>query len=127
MPGTQSGIVKPMLLMAFIALLIKLIAAFIGAFKEYDSVIGLFGVSGGSFDQNTGPRNMTTMVYFIYDQIDKNMVHYASAAAVVLFIIIMIFPKVYMKELCLPNLMANISMNMSKKLATVLKEFKLCE
>ena len=44
-----------------------------------------------------------------------------------LFIIIMIFPKVYMKELCLPNLMANISMNMSKKLATVLKEFKLCE
>lgn len=68
-----------------------MVTSFIGAFKEYDSVIGLFGVSGGSFDQNTGPRNMTTMVYFIYDQIDKNMVHYASAAAVVLFIIIMIF------------------------------------
>ncbi len=68
-----------------------MVTSFIGAFKEYDSVIGLFGVDGGGFDLNTGPRNMTTMVYFIYSQIDDNMVHYASAAAVVLFIIIMIF------------------------------------
>ena len=67
------------------------ITSFIGAFKEYNSVIGLFGTAGGAFDQNTGPRNMTTMVYFIYDQIAKNKVQYASAAAVILFIIIMIF------------------------------------
>jgi len=67
------------------------ITSFIGAFKEYNSVIGLFGSDGGVFDMNTGPRNMTTMVYFIYDQISKNKVQYASAAAVVLFIIIMIF------------------------------------
>jgi multiple sugar transport system permease protein len=67
------------------------ITSFIGAFKEYNAVIGLFGTSGGSFDSTTGPRNMTTMVFFIYDQISKNKVQYAAAAAVVLFIIIMIF------------------------------------
>ncbi len=68
-----------------------MVTSFIGAFKEYDSVIGMFGEQGGAFDANTGPRNMRTMVYFIYDQIHLNQVEYASAAAVVLFIIIMIF------------------------------------
>lgn len=67
------------------------ITSFIGAFKEYNSVIGLFGPDGGSFDTNTGPENMRTIVYFIYDQISKNKVEYASAAAVILFIIILIF------------------------------------
>ena len=73
------------------------ITSFIGAFKEYNSVIGLFGSSGGAFDISTGPRNMTTMVYFIYDQIAKNKVQYASAAAVFLFVIIMIFTLIQFK------------------------------
>ncbi len=67
------------------------ITSFIGAFKEYNSVIGMFGTEGGAFDASTGPRNLTTVVYYIYDQISGGKVHYASAAAVVLFIIILIF------------------------------------
>lgn len=73
------------------------ITSFIGAFKEYNSVIGLFGTDGGSFDITTGPASMKTMVYFIYDQIAKNKVHYASASAVILFIIIMIFTAIQFK------------------------------
>ena len=69
-----------------------MITSFIGAFKEYNSVIGIFGASGGSFDASTGPHSMHTMVYFVYDQIKSpTNVSYASAAAVFLFIIIMIF------------------------------------
>jgi len=72
-------------------ILYMLITSMIGAFKEYNSVIGLFGADAGAFDTATGPSNMSTMVYFIYQQIASNQVHYASAAAVFLFIIIMIF------------------------------------
>lgn len=72
-------------------ILYMMITSFIGAFKEYNSVIGLFGSGGGSFDINTGPTTMQTMVFFIYDQVAKNKVQYASAASIFLFIIIMIF------------------------------------
>lgn len=72
-------------------ILYVMITSFIGAFKEYDSVIGLFGDSGGFFDSTTGPDTMKTVVYFIYEQIAQNRVQYASAAAVVLFVIILIF------------------------------------
>ncbi len=72
-------------------ILYVMITSFIGAFKEYDSVIGLFGDSGGFFDSTTGPDTMKTVVYFIYQQIAQNRVQYASAAAVILFIIILIF------------------------------------
>ena len=68
-----------------------MITSFIGAFKEYNSVIGLFGKDGGTFDVTTGQKNMQTIVYFIYDQISENQVQYASAAAVLLFILILIF------------------------------------
>ena len=78
-------------------ILYVMITSFIGAFKEYNSVIGLFGTNGGAFDANTGPRNMTTMVYFIYDQIAQNKVQYASSAAIILFIIIMIFTAIQFK------------------------------
>ncbi|MCQ2815427.1 MAG: sugar ABC transporter permease [Bacilli bacterium] len=72
-------------------ILYTLITSFIGAFKEYNSVIGLFGSEGGKFDKTTGPSSMKTMVYFIYEQIGKNQVQYACAAAVFLFLIIMVF------------------------------------
>ena len=72
-------------------ILYMMITSFIGAFKEYNSVIGLFGSSGGSFDKDSGPANMSTMVFFIYQQVAANKVHYASAASIFLFIIIMAF------------------------------------
>ena len=74
-----------------------MITSFIGAFKEYNSVIGLFGKDGGTFDVTTGQKNMQTMVYFIYDQISENQVQYASAAAVLLFILILIFTGIQFK------------------------------
>ncbi len=74
-----------------------MITSFIGAFKEYNSVIGLFGKDGGAFDVTTGQKNMQTIVYFIYDQIAENQVQYASAAAVLLFVIILIFTGIQFK------------------------------
>jgi hypothetical protein len=64
-----------------------MITSFIASFKEYTSVVGLFGspsTDGG------GTKNMYTIVYYIYDQIKGN-VGYGGAAAVLLFIVIMIF------------------------------------
>ena len=74
-----------------------MVGSFIGAFKEYNSVIGLFGKDGGTFDVTTGQKNMQTIVYFIYDQIAENQVQYASAAAVLLFILILIFTGIQFK------------------------------
>lgn len=73
------------------------ITSFIGAFKEYNSVIGLFGSKAGAFDSTTGPTSMQTMVYFVYDMIAKNKVQYASAAAVILFLIILVFTGIQAK------------------------------
>ena len=77
-------------------ILYMFITSTIGAFKEYNSVIGLFGTGvngGGQFDTRTGPESMHTMVYFIYDQIGKSDsahgVQYASAAAMFLVVIIL--------------------------------------
>ena len=74
-------------------ILYMMITSFIGAFKEYNSVIGMFGEDGGAF--TGGPESMHTMVYFVYAQIGNSGpssgVHYASAAAVFLFLIIMLF------------------------------------
>ena len=75
-----------------------MITSFIGAFKEYNSVIGLFGTGGGAFNENTGPASMTTMVKFIYDSMSSTVtVQYACAGAVVLFVIIMIFTWIQFK------------------------------
>lgn len=70
-----------------------MITSFIGAFKEYSSVVGLLGKSGTV----TGNNNMYTIVFYIYDMIGKNQVHYGSAAAVMLFAVIMIFTAVQFK------------------------------
>ena len=58
------------------------ITSFIGGFKEYTSVVGIFGDSMGS------PRGrLNTMVGFIYDNLDDNQGK-VSAAALILFAII---------------------------------------
>lgn len=70
-----------------------LITSFIGAFKEYTSVVAIFGENASSIGQR---YNMATVVWFIYDKIKGSgqrgkTVGYAAAGAVVLFIIILFF------------------------------------
>ncbi len=60
------------------------ITGFIGGFKEYTSIVGIFG-------KEMGPRGrMNTMVGFIYSSLEDNSQGLASAAALILFIIILI-------------------------------------
>ena len=63
-----------------------LITSIIGSFKEYSSIVALFNGQGTS----KGSYNMYTITYFIYDYISQNP-KLASAAAVILFVIIMFF------------------------------------
>lgn len=66
-----------------------LITSFIGAFKEYTSVVAIFGKNASSVGQR---NNMATVVWYIYDKLKEGGdAGAASAGAVVLFIIIMIF------------------------------------
>ena len=63
------------------------ITGFIGGFKEYTSIVGIFG-------EKMGPANdagrLNTMVGFIYDALATNNQGRASAAALILFGIILI-------------------------------------
>lgn len=63
------------------------ITGFIGGFKEYTSIVGIFG-------ENMGPAGdkgrMNTMVGFIYDALSTNKQGRASAAALILFAIILV-------------------------------------
>lgn len=62
------------------------ITSFIGSFKSYESVIGVFG---GTWADN---RDMQTVVGFIYRMIeDSTTYQIGAAAAFVLFVIILIF------------------------------------
>ena len=70
-----------------------LITSFIGAFKEYTSVVAIFGENASSVGSH---NNMATVVWFIYDKIKGSgatgkTVGYASAGAVILFLIILFF------------------------------------
>ena len=63
------------------------ITGFIGGFKEYSSIVGVFGDDMGP----TGaPGSLNTMVGLIYDSISKGNTGVASAAALILFVIIFI-------------------------------------
>jgi len=63
------------------------ITGFIGGFKEYTSIVGIFG-------ENMGPPDdagrLNTMVGFIYDALETNSQGRASAAALILFAIILV-------------------------------------
>lgn len=65
------------------------ITSFIDGFKEYQAIAGLFN-SRGTTSLN---YNLYTCVYFIYDQIQTGgqNINYACAAAVILFVIILLF------------------------------------
>ena len=65
-----------------------LITSFIGAFKEYSSVVGLFG--DDAVDGQVG-----TVVWYVYQYIDTQT-GAAAAACIILFIFIMIFTAINM-------------------------------
>ncbi len=64
-----------------------MITSFIGAFKEYSSIVGLFNGPGTS----SSDYSLYTIVYYVYDQFSTGKLHYAAAAAVLLFIVILLF------------------------------------
>ena len=68
-------------------ILYLMITSFIGAFKEYNSVVAIFGKEAETM---SGKKNMYTIVFYVYDNIVQNT-SFASAAAVFLFVIILIF------------------------------------
>ena len=63
------------------------ITGFIGGFKEYSSIVGIFGEDMGPV-HDAGRLN--TMVGFIYDSLETRAHGTASAAALILFVIILI-------------------------------------
>ena len=63
------------------------ITGFIGGFKEYSSIVGIFGENMGPADD---AKRLNTMVGFIYDALETNDQGRASAAALILFGIILV-------------------------------------
>jgi len=64
-----------------------IITGFIGGFKEYTSIVGIFGEKMGPPDD---AGRLNTMVGFIYDALSTNSQGRASAAALILFGIILV-------------------------------------
>jgi len=64
-----------------------IITGFIGGFKEYTSIVGIFGENMGPVND---PGRLNTMVGFVYDALSQNNQGRASAAALILFVIIFI-------------------------------------
>ena len=64
-----------------------IITGFIGGFKEYTSIVGIFGDTMGPPDHS---GRLNTMVGFIYDALKTNSQGRASAAALILFGIILV-------------------------------------
>ena len=64
-----------------------IITGFIGGFKEYTSIVGIFGETMGPADD---AKRLNTMVGFIYDALETNSQGRASAAALILFGIILL-------------------------------------
>ncbi len=68
-----------------------IITGFIGGFKEYTSIVGIFG-------ETMGPGNdagrLNTIVGFIYDALPKDHLGRASAAALILFAIIFVVTRI---------------------------------
>lgn len=64
-----------------------IITGFIGGFKEYSSIIGIFGEKMGPADD---AGRLNTMVGFVYDALERDRQGRASAAALILFAIILV-------------------------------------
>ena len=70
-------------------ILYLMVTSFIGAFKEYTAIVGLFN-GPGTLGKTSTEKDMYTMVYYIYDNL-TSATERAAAAAVILFVIILIF------------------------------------
>ena len=64
------------------------ITGFIGGFKEYSSIVGIFGEDMAPAGGKRGTLN--TMVGLVYDSLERDMEGRASAAALILFGIILV-------------------------------------
>ena len=64
-----------------------IITGFIGGFKEYTSIVGIFGETMGPAN---APDRLNTMVGFVYDALEVAKEGRASAAALILFAIILV-------------------------------------
>ena len=64
-----------------------IITGFIGGFKEYSSIVGIFGDKMGPANDD---RRLNTIVGFVYDSLEKDRQGSASAAALILFAIILV-------------------------------------
>lgn len=71
------------------------ITGFIGGFKEYSSIVGIFGDSMGPVGDPVTGGSLNTMVGFIYNFINKDQGR-ASAAALILFGIIFVVTMINM-------------------------------
>ena len=71
-----------------------IITGFIGGFKEYTSIVGIFGEKMGPPDD---AGRLNTMVGFIYDSLSANNQGRASAAALILFGIILVVTMINMQ------------------------------
>ena len=71
-----------------------IITGFIGGFKEYTSIVGIFGENMGPADD---AGRLNTMVGFIYDALESNSQGRASAAALILFGIILVVTMINMQ------------------------------
>jgi multiple sugar transport system permease protein len=71
-----------------------IITGFIGGFKEYTSIVGIFGEKMGPPDD---AGRLNTMVGFIYDALSTNSQGRASAAALILFGIILVVTMINMQ------------------------------
>ncbi len=69
-----------------------IITGFIGGFKEYSSIVGVFGVNMGPTGSGLDQANpgLNTMVGYIYKTLPDSNFGYASAAALILFAIIFV-------------------------------------
>lgn len=70
-------------------ILYLMVTSFIGAFKEYTAIVGLFN-GPGTMGQTSTEKDMYTIVYYIYDNLNSYTSR-AAAAAVILFVIILLF------------------------------------
>ncbi len=70
------------------------ITGFISGFKEYTSIVGIFGEKMGPPDD---AGRLNTMVGFIYDSLETNRQGLASAAALILFGIILVVTMINMQ------------------------------
>ena len=64
-----------------------IITGFIGGFKEYSSIVGIFGDKMGPAHDS---GRLNTMVGFVYDALEGDFQGRASAAALILFVIILL-------------------------------------